>query len=118
MNTLLLLSFLGWPIHGPVTQDPSVNHPAVDIACTVGQPVRATHAGRLRSGRTTTLGNVATVTGVRWSSFYAHLDTVTADREVKGGEIIGTCGNTGTLTTGPHLHYSVETVYDPKENLY
>jgi murein DD-endopeptidase MepM/ murein hydrolase activator NlpD len=43
---------------------------------------------------------------------------VTADREVKGGEIIGTCGNTGTLTTGPHLHYSVETVYDPKENLY
>jgi murein DD-endopeptidase MepM/ murein hydrolase activator NlpD len=114
MKTLLLLSLLGWPIHGPVTQEPSSSHPAVDIACTVGDDVRSTHSGRLRSGRTTTLGNVATVEGLRWSSFYAHLDTVTADREVKSGEVIGTCGNTGTLTTGPHLHYSVKDLQNLK----
>ena len=116
MNTIFLLTLLGWPIHGPITQEPSLAHPAVDIACSVGQPVRSTHAGRLRSGRTTTLGNVVTVTGVRWSSFYAHLDTVAPDGEIKPGDIVGTCGNTGTLTTGPHLHYSVGFT-DPKEKL-
>ena len=108
METLTLLTLLGWPLHGPITQTPSIQHPAVDIACLVGTPVRATHSGRLRSGRTTTLGNVVTVTGVRWSSFYAHLDTVSNATEVKAGEIIGTCGNTGTMTSGPHLHYAVQ----------
>jgi murein DD-endopeptidase MepM/ murein hydrolase activator NlpD len=110
METLLLLSVLGWPIHGPITQEPSPAHPAVDIACFVGAPVRATHAGRLRSGRTATFGNEVSVEGARWSSFYAHLDSVTADREVEAGDVIGTCGNTGTLSTGPHLHYSVNSL--------
>ena len=116
MNTLFLLSLLGWPIRGPVTQEPSINHPAVDIACFVGQPVRAAHSGKLHSGRTADLGNVVTVTGLRWSSFYAHLDTVSPDGEVKAGDVVGTCGNTGRLTTGPHLHYSAGFT-NPKEKL-
>ncbi len=108
METLALLAILVWPINGPITQKPRPNHEAVDIACLVGQPVRAAHSGRLQVRRDTNLGNVAVVEGSGFVSLYAHLDTVSPPGEVKQGEPVGTCGNTGRLTTGPHLHLEIQ----------
>jgi murein DD-endopeptidase MepM/ murein hydrolase activator NlpD len=41
---------------------------------------------------------------------YMHLNsqTVREGQEVARGELIGTTGNTGSWTTGPHLHYQVQ----------
>ena len=108
MNTLLLLTLLTWPIHGPTTQYPSPAHPAVDVSCNVGDPIRAAHSGRLRSRRDANLGNVIEIEGEGYRSLYAHLNEVLAAGTVKEGQIIATCGNTGRLTTGPHLHFSVD----------
>ncbi len=42
-------------------------------------------------------------------TLYAHLSrlNVTTGRVVKRGEVIGGLGGTGTLSTGPHLHFGV-----------
>jgi murein DD-endopeptidase MepM/ murein hydrolase activator NlpD len=56
------------------------------------------------------MGNVVTVIGTTYVSEYAHLETTTPSLYVVQGEEIGTCGNTGRLTTGPHLHFSVNYV--------
>ena len=108
METLLLLSLLTRPINGPITQYPSKTHPAVDIACFVGDPVRAAHLGRLHFRRSASLGNVIEIEGDGYRSLYAHLDTVKATGTVEQGQIIATCGNTGRDTTGPHLHFAVK----------
>ncbi len=108
METLLLLTLLTRPVHGPITQKTSKIHPAVDFACSVGDPVLAAHTGRLQVRRSATLGNVAVVEGSGFVSLYAHLDTVSPPGEVKQGEPVGTCGNTGRLTTGPHLHLEIQ----------
>ena len=110
MLTLTLLTNLLWPINGPLTQSPSPRHPAVDIACSVGAPVVAAHDGAVAVSRSGGMGNVVTVTGTTYVSEYAHLETTTPARYVVQGEEIGTCGNTGRLTTGPHLHFSVNYV--------
>lgn len=107
MSILFLLQFLGYPVQGPITQDPSPMHQAVDIACITGSPVIATHDGFLRRERSPLMGNTAEVKGENYQSYYAHLDTVIANGPVTRGSVIGTCGNTGTLSTGPHLHYNI-----------
>ena len=42
-------------------------------------------------------------------SSYKHLSHVfkNAGTKVKAGEVIGIVGNTGELTTGPHLHFEL-----------
>jgi murein DD-endopeptidase MepM/ murein hydrolase activator NlpD len=108
METLILLGVLLMPVKGPITQFPTSKHPAIDIACAPGDPVVASHGGQLMTSYDVYMGNVAQVIGADFESTYAHLDTVTAQRLVIAGEQVGTCGNTGRLTTGPHLHFSVE----------
>jgi murein DD-endopeptidase MepM/ murein hydrolase activator NlpD len=110
METLLLLTNLLWPVNGPITQYPSQTHQAVDIACSVGAPVVAAHDGIVAVSRSGGVGNVVTVTGTTYVSEYAHLNTTTQAFYVLQGEEIGTCGNTGRLTTGPHLHFSLRYV--------
>jgi murein DD-endopeptidase MepM/ murein hydrolase activator NlpD len=98
------------PVKGPITQSPTPKHPAIDIACTPGDPIVAAHGGQLMTFYDADMGNVAQVIGADFESTYAHLDTVTARRLVIAGERVGTCGNTGRLTTGPHLHFSAKSI--------
>ena len=93
---------------GTITQYPSPRHPAIDIACKIGDPVVAAHSGQLFSERNYFLGNVATIRGTKHTSVYAHLNSVVTNRAVIAGEKIGECGNTGEWSTGPHLHFSLE----------
>ena len=114
METLLLLGSLIWPVKGPITQFPTPRHPAIDIACTPGDPVVAVHGGQMVKHWDPDMGNVVQVVGRDLVSTYAHLGEVYKTRLVIAGEEVGTCGTTGRLTTGPHLHFSVETKFtDP-----
>lgn len=58
------------------------------------------------------MGNVLYVKD-RWSNthVFAHLSSVNflVGQEVNRGEVLGTTGNTGSVTSGPHLHYEVVT---------
>ena len=98
---------------GVITQYPSPDHPAWDIACRTGRPVRAYHDGMMHSRTHPGLGNVVEIEGKEGRSLYAHLHSVVGpSREVKRGELIGQCGNTGSWTTGPHLHFE----FTPRRN--
>jgi len=101
-----LLASLTVPISGVVTQGINVNHSAIDIACRVGDPVYAAHDGEGNGSQSYTHGNTFTLVrsdGLRTS--YSHLDTMEASGSYKSGDKIGTCGNTGQFSTGPHLHF-------------
>jgi len=94
------------PASGSVIQQISEEHPGIDIACLPGSPIVAAHAGELIPGRNSRMGNFAYVTHEYHSTFYAHMDTVMPPKGwVEAGEQIGTCGNTGTWSNGPHLHF-------------
>jgi murein DD-endopeptidase MepM/ murein hydrolase activator NlpD len=107
MHTLLFLANLLWPVTGPITQYPSAHHPAVDIACLPGSLVRAAHSGTVRTRWSHDLGNVVEVDGETYRSLYAHLNSVERVKVVRQGDSLGTCGNTGRLSTGPHLHLEI-----------
>lgn len=106
MNFFNLLASAVIPLSGVVTQHVSQKHIAVDVACMVGEPVVAVHDGVGNSHRSHTHGNVFTLrheSGLVTS--YSHLHTVKPNGAFKKGEQIGTCGNTGAWSTGPHLHF-------------
>jgi len=102
-----LLASVVIPLSGVVTQHVSQNHIAVDVACKIGEPVVAVHDGIGHSSRSHTHGNVFTLKNEETGLItrYSHLDTVKPNGNFKKGEQIGTCGNTGVWSTGPHLHF-------------
>lgn len=54
-------------------------------------------------------GNFIIVSHGRFQSWYCHLSQiwVTAGQTVIQGQVIGKTGNSGTHTTGPHLHFAI-----------
>jgi len=110
IDLLTVLLYLTRPVPGVVTQRPSPTHKAIDFVCSVGDPVVAAHSGALTKTHTQDLGLVARVSGGGFVSHYAHLSAVENKTSVVGGEKLGECGNTGLLTTGPHLHFEVENI--------
>jgi murein DD-endopeptidase MepM/ murein hydrolase activator NlpD len=91
-------------VYGVITQYPSEVHPAWDIACRRGAPVYAMFDGTLTARYTSNLGHIAEISNPKAHTLYAHLSLVTKPREVKKGELVAYCGNTGRYTTGPHVH--------------
>ena len=84
---------------------------AIDVGVN-GNPVYATHDGSVSfASFDSCYGNnidiVSECDGVAFYSRYSHLTTinVVAGGKVRKGQQIGVSGNTGTCTTGPHLHY-------------
>jgi len=97
---------------GVVTQDAHAEHPALDIACAVGTPVRAAHDGVASVVRSHTHGNTVMLVGNNGlETSYSHLHSTEAPGTYQRGDVIGLCGNTGAWTTGPHLHFETNRPY-------
>lgn len=102
--------------------DPSKKqmHSGMDIRCdkeilmateSNGKVVKVNHNGQTEAGKSVTVEyEREDLTKVQVT--YAHLDSVTVKvgDTVKAGQQLGISGNTGTRTTGPHLHLEVKTI--------
>lgn len=102
--------------------DPSKKqmHSGMDIRCdreilmateSNGKVVKVNYNGQTEAGKSVTVEyERADQTKVQVT--YAHLDSVSVKvgDTVKAGQQLGISGNTGTRTTGPHLHLEVKTI--------
>ena len=99
------------PIAGPVTQQVTDAHPAIDIACRAGADVLAAHDGVGRSSWDGRMGWTFTLQGDgALRSSYSHLKSARGSGNYKRGDVIGQCGNAGSWSSGPHLHFEVTPV--------
>lgn len=101
-------ALLSLVVAGIVVQSPSPDHPAYDIACRTGAPVHAVFDGTTRTGYSSRMGNQVWLKGKQGSAHYAHMDTVEPPGQVRKGDVIGTCGSTGSWSYGPHVHISID----------
>lgn len=105
----------------PVTNSGYSYHSGVDLYAPMNTPVLAAFSGTVyRTGYSYTSGNYIYLDhghGVR--SFYCHLSVVQVreGQNMPQGSQIALSGNTGSRTTGPHLHFGIYidgTAVDPK----
>ena len=101
------------PVNGTVTQlyDAKRKHYAVDVVAPRETPVKATADGMVIFAEwTADTGHVIILEHKDGQlSVYKHngsLNKVQGDI-VRSGEVIASVGNTGELTTGPHLHFEL-----------
>jgi murein DD-endopeptidase MepM/ murein hydrolase activator NlpD len=101
------------PISGAVSQNYSIadDHLAIDISVDIGTSVKAVSNGRvILSEWTTQTGYVLIIDhGNDLISVYKHNSKLLKSQGeiVKQGEIIALSGNSGVLTSGPHLHFEL-----------
>lgn len=101
------------PVNGTISEGYNVKdkHFAVDIVVAKDAPVKATADGTvILSEWTTQTGYVIILDhGDGLISVYKHNASLTKEQGelVKAGEVIAISGNTGELTTGPHLHFEL-----------
>ncbi|HEX8365210.1 MAG TPA: M23 family metallopeptidase [Allosphingosinicella sp.] len=88
-------------------------HRGTDFAAPVGTRVYAAADGEVASaGPNRCAGNMIRLRHDNgWTTHYFHLSAfapqIAAGARVRQGEVIGAVGNTGTCTTGPHLHFEL-----------
>ena len=101
------------PIEGIIIEEysPENNHYAIDIVAKKDEPVKSVAAGTVILSSWT--DDTGYVVGVQHESnlisFYKH-NAVLLKKVgdfVKAGDIIAIIGNSGDLTTGPHLHFEL-----------
>jgi murein DD-endopeptidase MepM/ murein hydrolase activator NlpD len=103
-------------------------HTGVDFAVPIGTPVRAISDGIVENANWgKAYGTQVIIRGEAGWVIYAHLSVarVKPGQSVKVGQLIGESGNSGTNTTGAHLHvelrdnkrWSAGKDLDPKELL-
>jgi len=107
-----------WPVEGVMTSPYGLRfrgirpdiHEGVDIAAVTGTPVRAMKSGRVEhAGSWGGYGlSIVIAHGTNVRTLYAHLSRIDVREgaQVRGGEVIGAVGQTGSAT-GPHLHFEV-----------
>ncbi|WP_177180938.1 M23 family metallopeptidase [Parapedobacter koreensis] len=101
------------PIKGIISSSFSAKeqHYAVDIAVKLNEPVRATLSGNVVfASYTPETGYVAIVQhSNNLLSLYKHCASIIkkVGSFVRGGEVIAFAGDTGELSTGPHLHFEL-----------
>ncbi|MDZ7843447.1 MAG: M23 family metallopeptidase [Anaerolineales bacterium] len=91
--------------------NPGANHPAIDIAGSIGNPVWAAdngvvvYAGWSNYG----YGNLVVIDhGNGWQTLYAHLNSISVGcgQSVNQGQAVGGLGTTGN-SSGAHLHFEM-----------
>jgi murein DD-endopeptidase MepM/ murein hydrolase activator NlpD len=101
------------PISGEITSgfDPGIKHLGVDIAVPTNSPVKSVSDGIVVfAERTIETGYVIIVEhSFNLISIYKHnsLGLISQGELVKAGQVLALSGNTGELTTGPHLHFEL-----------
>ncbi|WP_420571254.1 M23 family metallopeptidase [Kordia sp.] len=101
------------PVKGEITQkyNPKEKHFAVDVVVPKDTPVKATADGMvIFSEWTAATGYVIIIEhSNNLVSVYKHNASLTKEQGdlVTAGEVIAIVGNTGDLTTGPHLHFEL-----------
>jgi murein DD-endopeptidase MepM/ murein hydrolase activator NlpD len=117
-RTTRLSSTFGYRIN-PLTGENQL-HRGVDVPAPCGTEVVAVEEGVVTfADWTDTAGNTISITHEGgWITRYAHLSKlrVHAGDRVEAGALIGFSGDTGTLSTGPHLHFEIwtgHTAVDP-----
>jgi murein DD-endopeptidase MepM/ murein hydrolase activator NlpD len=117
-------SLLFTPLKGIITSkyEPKENHLAIDIAAQKGEAIKSVALGTvIFTDWTPDTGYVVVVQHNNGMiSVYKHALTVykKIGEIVKKGEVIAAVGNTGELTTGPHLHFELwidGNAVDPQE---
>ncbi|MBQ4377288.1 MAG: M23 family metallopeptidase [Bacteroidales bacterium] len=101
------------PVHGKIISgfDPQIYHYGVDVAAIANSPINAIYGG------TVIFANFTVETGYVIAvqhpgnviSFYKHCSTLLKQQGdvVRVGEPLAYLGNSGELTTGPHLHFEL-----------
>ena len=84
-------------------------HKGVDYEAKAGQTIYAAAGGTvLSTSGGGELGNYVLIDhGNGYFTFYCHLTSITASGTVKTGQPVGTAGNTGTKSSGVHLHFAL-----------
>lgn len=101
------------PVSGTITETYNIKdkHYAVDIVVAKDTPIKATADGTVIFAEwTTETGYVIIIEHSQGLiSVYKHNASLTKDQGdlVKSGEVIAMSGNTGELSTGPHLHFEL-----------
>ncbi len=101
------------PVVGTLTDgySPKSKHFAVDIAVEMNTPVKSVADGTVIFAEwTATTGHVIIIEhNGGFISVYKHNTSLHKEQSdfVKSGEVIASAGNTGELSTGPHLHFEL-----------
>jgi len=101
------------PVNGTISEGYNLKdkHYAVDVVVAKDTPVKATADGTVIFAEwTAETGYVVIIEhSYELISVYKHNASITKQQGdlVKSGEVIAMAGNTGELTTGPHLHFEL-----------
>ena len=106
-----MIDFEQPPTNGVITQIRHQDHDAFDFSCVTGSSVYAVHSGELTSDYNGRMGNIAIIKRNGRVSTYSHLQVVYPPGWYERGEVIGLCGNTGSWSTGPHVHFESNQPY-------
>lgn len=98
-------------------------HNGVDFAVQIGTPIYACHDGTIQfSGIDSVRSLTVTIDSVDGTlrTLYCHLSEskVKVGQVVKRGDLIALSGNTGSFTTGPHLHLGTRPLPAQMDNGY
>lgn len=116
--------FMATPVRGYVSNvfNPSINHLGIDVVAASGQPISSVLDGTvIFAGWVATTGYTITIQHRNnVISVYKHNSTLLKKEGaiVKAGEAIAIIGNSGSLTTGTHLHFELWSngvAVDPKK---
>ncbi|EKC6435500.1 phage tail tape measure protein [Staphylococcus pseudintermedius] len=83
-------------------------HYGIDYATPVGTVLRATRSGHVSRQYNHGGGLVARLVAGKFAEYFLHLSSVFKTGRVTKGQPFARTGNSGAWTTGPHLHYQVE----------
>ena len=104
----------------PMNHSKTQFHKGIDISCknetllateNNGKVIGVNHNANTGGGKSVTI-EYNREDGSKYQTTYMHMSSidVSVGDTVNAGQKIGVSGNTGTRTTGPHLHFEVKTV--------